>query len=466
MANKNIDLIQKAPLKAFILLGIPIILLLIFNESYTILDTYFLAKLGNSVIIAISYISQIVYFLNRTGKGVGRGVSSMIARLIGAKDFENINNIVLHGILILIVLSIAFQMLFVFESEYFLKTILNIAQYKLIQNYLTVLISFIFLFFLSEYLVEILNGEGSTRLSTAIMSFGVILNVVLDYVFIFIFNLDIIGASLATSCAYLTTSAIFLYIYTIRRSQVVEFKFGDFNFKPGIIKEILENAIPIILDSLIVTLVGLVVITSMKNYQQAVAVIAYTLIIRIQLFLFTPIQGFSRSCNIVVGHLFGAKRFDDVNKQLNHAILFSFALNGVMALILLLFSQEVIGFFTTEYVVLQEVRNILFLVIYELIVYSIIFNCNQSLVAIGRSSFSLYSVIIKFSSLIVFILIICVGLKLGGENGVFLSLILADTVQSLFSYITFRWHVSKAKKSSNMDTDENVEVNQNIETSH
>lgn len=104
--KRNIEFIQENPLKAFIILGLPIILLLIFNESYTILDTYFLAKLGNSVIIAISYISQLVYFLNRTGKGVGRGVSSMIARLIGAKDYENINNIALHGVLLILILTV------------------------------------------------------------------------------------------------------------------------------------------------------------------------------------------------------------------------------------------------------------------------------------------------------------------------------------------------------------------------
>ena len=444
--NKNVNLIQESPLKAFILLGIPIILLLIFNESYTILDTYFLAKLGNSVIIAISYITQLVYFLNRTGKGLGRGVSSMIARLIGAKDYENINNIALHGVLILAVISIIFQLIFVFGSTFILKDLLKIAEYALIQDYMMILVGAVFLFFLSEYLVEILNGEGNTRMSTLIMSFGVILNIVLDYVFIFIFKLNIMGASMATSSAYIITSAIFLYIYAIKKSQIIEFKLSDFKFDIKIILEILTNAIPIILDSTIVTLVGLVMITSMKNFAEPVSIVAYTLIIRIQLFLFTPTQGFSRSCNIVVGHLFGAKRFDDAKKQLNQSILVSLALNGLMALILLFYSQFIISFFTTDYVVLEEVRNILFLAIFELVEFSVIYNSNQSLVAIGRSGYSLLSVIVKFLSLLVFILIICVGLHAGRHNGVFLSLILGDGVQAIYTYLTFRRWVSKEKE--------------------
>lgn len=444
--NKNVELIQKSPLKAFILLGLPIILLLIFNETYTILDTYFLAKLGNSIIIAMSYISQIVYFLNRTAKGVGRGVSSMIARLIGAQDYENINNIALHGILILIIIAIAFQGFYFIEGEFILKSVLKIAEYKLIEDYLMIFIGFIFALFFSEYLVEILNGEGNTRLSTEIMSLGVIINVILDYIFIFVFKMSIMGASLANTCTYLVSSLIFFYIYSIRKSQIVKFRYSDFKFNWKIIYEILENAVPIILDSLLVTLTGLVVLTTMKNFEQAVTLVAYTLITRIQLFLFTPTQGFSRSGNIVIGHLFGAKRFEDVKKQLNQGILISLALNGTMAIILLFFSNTIVGFFTTQHVVLNAVKHILYLVIWELIAFSVIYNVNQALVAIGRSSYSLYSVFVKFAGLLIFIAIICFGLHFG-RNGAFFSLVLADSVQAFFAYGVFRWHISKEEKN-------------------
>ena len=64
----KITQIQENPFKSLFVLAIPIVLLLIFNESYSILDTYFLSKLGNSVVIAFGYIVYLLYFLNRTGK--------------------------------------------------------------------------------------------------------------------------------------------------------------------------------------------------------------------------------------------------------------------------------------------------------------------------------------------------------------------------------------------------------------
>ena len=56
--NEKITQIQDNPFKSLILLSIPIILLLFFNETYTILDTYFLSQLGNDVIIAFGYIAD------------------------------------------------------------------------------------------------------------------------------------------------------------------------------------------------------------------------------------------------------------------------------------------------------------------------------------------------------------------------------------------------------------------------
>ena len=82
--GEEIKDIQENPLKSMIILAIPIIILVLFNESYSLFDTYFLSQLGNTIVIAFGYITQIFYFINRSGIGLGRGVSSIIARLIGA----------------------------------------------------------------------------------------------------------------------------------------------------------------------------------------------------------------------------------------------------------------------------------------------------------------------------------------------------------------------------------------------
>ena len=168
------------------------------------------------------------------------------------------------------------------------------------------------------------------------------------------------------------------------------------------------------------------------------------------MFLFTPIQGLSRSCNIIVGHLFGARRYKDVIKQLHNSILVSFLMNVVISLIFILFLNFILAYFTKDINVISEVRNILYIVILELFAFSMIFNCNQSLVAVGRSPNSFYSVCIKFLSNFVLIFVLCNSLKFG-KDGVLISLICADLIQSAYSYGIFRFFISKNIKKYEED---------------
>ena len=174
--------------------------------------------------------------------------------MIGAKDYDKIDNIALHGLLIIVISSILSLVVFELFSNQILHLFAPESELSLISIYMCCIVIFLLFIFLSEYMVELLNGEGDTRLSTAIMSLGVVLNIVLDYIFIFPCGMGIFGGSLGTSLAYVITTFIFLYVYLVRKDHLVKFTLSDFSFDWAIIREILVNAVPIILDSLIIGL--------------------------------------------------------------------------------------------------------------------------------------------------------------------------------------------------------------------
>lgn len=436
------------PFKAMLILSIPIIILLIFNETYSMIDTYFISTLGKTVIVAFGYIAQFYYFLNRTGKGIGRGVSSMITRLIGAEKYENINNIALHGYIIIIILTLLLQLIFLLFSDIILKLIVPESSILPTHIYLQCLFTFLIFVLSTEYFVELLNSEGETRLSTRIMILGVFLNISFDYIFIVLIKLGILGASLGTVVSYIITTIIFLYIYIIRKSHIIKFKKSAFKFDVSIIVEILKNAIPIILDSLMTTIAGILVLTALKQFAPPSTLIAFVLILRVQMLLFTPISGLSRACNIIVGYLFGAKRYKDVLKQMHNSILVSFLINILISVILILFLKIIIGLFTKDPIVLRETQKIFYVILIDLIAFSVIHNGNQGLIAIGYSSHSFYSVIVRIVSLLALTGILAYLCKFG-EIGVFSSLLLSDIIQGTYSYFRFKHFVLKEEKKSN-----------------
>lgn len=446
--SDKIKEIRDNPFKAMLILSIPIIILLIFNETYSMIDTYFISTLGKTVIVAFGYIAQFYYFLNRTGKGIGRGVSSMITRLIGAEKYENINNIALHGCIIIIILTLLLQLIFLLFSDIILKLIVPESSILPTHIYLQCLFTFLIFVLSSEYFVELLNSEGETRLSTRIMILGVFLNISFDYIFIVLIKLGILGASLGTVVSYIITTIIFLYIYIIRKSHIIKFKKSAFKFDVSIIVEILKNAIPIILDSLMTTIAGILVLTALKQFAPPSTLIAFVLILRVQMLLFTPISGLSRACNIIVGYLFGAKRYKDVLKQMHNSILVSFLINILISVILILFLKIIIGLFTKDPIVLRETQKIFYVILIDLITFSVIHNGNQGLIAIGYSSHSFYSVIVRIVSLLALTGILAYLCKFG-EIGVFSSLLLSDIIQGTYSYFRFKHFVLKEEKKSN-----------------
>lgn len=446
--SDKINEIRDNPFKAMLILSIPIIILLIFNETYSMIDTYFISTLGKTVIVAFGYIAQFYYFLNRTGKGIGRGVSSMITRLIGAEKYENINNIALHGCIIIIILTLLLQLIFLLFSDIILKLIIPESSILPTHIYLQCLFTFLIFVLSTEYFVELLNSEGETRLSTRIMILGVFLNISFDYIFIVLIKLGILGASLGTVVSYIITTIIFLYIYIIRKGNIIKFKKSAFKFDVSIIVEILKNAVPIILDSLMSTIAGILVLTALKQFAPPSTLIAFVLILRVQMLLFTPISGLSRACNIIVGYLFGAKRYKDVLKQMHNSILVSFLINILISVILILFLKIIIGLFTKDPIVLRETQKIFYVILIDLIAFSVIHNGNQGLIAIGYSSHSFYSVIVRIVSLLALTGILAYLCKFG-EIGVFSSLLLSDIIQGTYSYFRFKHFVLKEEKKSN-----------------
>ena len=92
------------------------------------------------------------------------------------------------------------------------------------------------------------------------------------------------------------------------------------------------------------TIAGILVLTALKQFAPPSTLIAFVLILRVQMLLFTPISGLSRACNIIVGYLFGAKRYKDVLKQMHNSILVSFLINILISVILILFLNIIVFF--------------------------------------------------------------------------------------------------------------------------
>lgn len=436
MADK-VENIQLNPLNSVITLAIPIMILLFLDTTYSVIDLYWIKGLGQSAIIAMGYIANAVYALNKIGDGIGRAVNVLVSTAFGAQKREETHLYAQQGLILIFALSIIIPLI----SIPFIKTICvraNLGIYSgLIYAYLAPLLGFVILSMMNNYFSALLSSEGDTKRPTAIIVAGNLINVILDPVLIFHYKMGMWGAAFATIIGCIFALSLFIYIYYIKKDTLVKVNFKGFKFDTKILKEIIILATPIILDGIAISLVEIIVNYGLHLYAAPVTAFAYVVIVRVQTTFFTPIQGLSKGLCIVTGHLTGARRFIKLKKTIRKVILIGIIMAGVIAAMIVIFNEPLISLFSSHAVDMVQVRNMLMFIVMVIIVRSVVMNCSYIYVGLGKSIYSLYFVIFNliFVSLFIFIFTRIFHMA---ALGVFLGFILSYITEAVLMLIVLR----------------------------
>ena len=185
--------------------------------------------------------------------------------------------------------------------------------------------------------VSTLQAEGNSRTTTAILIFTNILNLILDPIFIFVLNWGVAGVSFATILSSLVTTLYLLYWYLSGKTKVVlNIKY----FKPGILYQIFIVAIPNFLTDSLSCILGLFFNKILILQLGQIGVLLYSTASRIQSLIISPQKAFGRALLTVSGHLYGAKKLDDLKR------IYTYVLKISMSIALI---TTVVFFFIRDY---------------------------------------------------------------------------------------------------------------------
>lgn len=136
----------------------------------------------------------------------------------------------------------------------------HLEQYsEMIAGYFLIPSVFIVFVLLSNYFAAILGSEGDTKRASYIVILGNIINIILDPILIYKFNLGIFGAGLATTVGCGVSFLLFYYLFYIRADVLVRAERKHFRYDINIFREIVKIAIPLILNGLIIAILGLLI---------------------------------------------------------------------------------------------------------------------------------------------------------------------------------------------------------------
>jgi putative MATE family efflux protein len=384
--NKEIFLKSK---KLFWQLSAPLIVLTFFQACYSFVDIFWISKMNADSFFAISVALPIFTLITSFGLSLGVGTNSIIAREIGERNQKKAYNSLLHGIVACFMLGLIIML-----STLLIKNLLIFinatSQMDLSTQYLTpiFLCSHVFLF--SNLFQSTMRAEGNSKTPTNVLILTNILNLILDPIFIFSFNLGVSGAAYATILSSTVATLWLLYYYLSGKTEIkLSFKY----FKLGIVYDIFIVAIPNFVNDLLNCIVMVYFNVILIQQLGQLGVLLHSTAGSLESLIMSPQTAFSISMITVSGQLFGAREFDEIEKIYHYVLKLS---------ILIAIITTVLVFFIRDYVfALFSVTNAEFYVFYITFAGMILIPFNVTLIlsmkmldGMGKSYHSFFLTII------------------------------------------------------------------------
>lgn len=345
--NKKLELLGNASIpKALMALGIPIMIGMLINALYNLVDAYFVGGLGESQMGAISIVFPLGQVVVGLGLMFGNGAASYLSRLLGRGEKDTADKVastalyssILIGAVIILFVTIFMQPILIMLGA--TKTILP---YALTYARIYV-ISCIFNVF-NVTMNNIVSSEGAAKITMCALLLGAALNIGLDPFFIYTLNLGIAGAAIATAISQMVSTFVYL-MYIFRKKSAFSFRIKQFTPTKVIVTEILKIGIPTLTFQILTSLSIALINRAASGYGDAV-IAAMGAVTRITSMGTLVVFGFLKGFQPIAGFSYGAKKIDRLRKVIRISTCWSTIFCVVAGLLMVLFSEQIISQFTT-----------------------------------------------------------------------------------------------------------------------
>ena len=449
MANKNVELMRGEPEIAVRKLAIPIMISMLLTASYNIVDGIWIAGLGQAAIAGIGFVTPIFMILNGFSVGLGNGATSSISRSVGAKNHERASKAASHSLLIFLIASIVLTLSLIIIQEPLLKAYGASGQ-SLVEGikYGTPLFLGLFAFMFANGGSGILRGEGDMKRAMYAIIVSVILNFILDPVFIYVLSLGSAGASLATIVSSLGSAIVIMYWILIKKDTYVDVNLKGFKFDSEIAGDILKVGIPSSLDMFMMSLAMsfYLIFISMVGGEYGIA--AFTSGQRLYLFGIMPLTAIGSAVAAVTGSAYGAKNWDYLKRTHTYGTKFATMISAVILTLLVIFAPQLslIFAYTPETAALiPEITSFLRIACFGLLLVGIGMPSSFFYQGIGRGTTSLFWTIIRELIFTVFFTYLFGIVFNWGLTGIWVGLAVGRIIASILNFTYARYTINKLK---------------------
>lgn len=333
-------------------MALPLIFSMFVQELYGLVDSMYVAQLGDSALTAISLCMPVQYLVLGVGIGIGVGVNSVLSKKLGEKDEHGVNRAAGNGFVLVWIVSVLFIIMGLFAIEPFYRIQTDIPEVLDMSISYSRIISIISFAALHEVLMErLLSATGKANLTMIPMLTGAVTNIILDPIMILGWfgcpAFGIAGAAYATVIAQAVALSL-----NLKFNKDVKFEAGGFVPNGGIIAEILKVGIPVALSQSLISVLAF----GMNNILLSLSAVApgiYVIYIRLQSFVIMPASGMSTAGISIIAYNYGAGNKERIMETLKKSILVNLIVAVVGMIVFLAVPELLLAMFNASDAVLK-----------------------------------------------------------------------------------------------------------------
>ncbi len=312
-----------APMNKLILkMGLPMIISMVLQALYNVIDSIFVANMGEKGAIAnqaLTYAFPIQIMIIAIGVGTGVGLNALLSKSLGENDREKVNKIAGNGIFLSICIYLIFLIFGLFGSKWFITLFTNDQEIiEMGTTYLKICTCLSFGSIGYTVYERFLQATGRTMLSTISQISGAITNIILDYVFIYPLNMGVAGAAWATIIGQFISLFVAMYFHYKKNNEIdgnIKYISPDKNLIKGIYDIGISAALMQAL--LAVMMAGMNAILGLAQVNQTVLIGSFGIYYKIQQIALFSAFGLSNTIISILSFNYGMqdkKRVDDCIK--------------------------------------------------------------------------------------------------------------------------------------------------------
>lgn len=384
--------------KLLISMSLPMIISMLVQAMYNIVDSVFVAQISENALTAVSLAFPLQNLMIAFAGGTAVGVNALLSRSLGEKNQDHVNQTAVNSVFIFLVTAVIFMIAGLTLSNLFFNVqttnteIVNAGtQYSMIVVGCSIGLFCQFLF------ERLLQATGRTLFTMVTQGLGAIINIILDPIFIFGLcgfpKMGVAGAALATITGQIIACLLALF-FNLKFNHDIHFKFKRFRPNAHIVKQIYSVGIP----SIIMQSIGSVMTFGMNTILitfSTTATAVFGVYFKLQSFVFMPVFGLNNGMIPIIAYNLGAKQKKRMFDTIKLAMLYA---TGMMIIGVIFFEtipQTLLGFFNASEAMIKIETPALRIIAIHFIFAGFSIVCSATFQAVGKGTYSLLTSLIR-----------------------------------------------------------------------